>query len=56
MEAHYGGKQADESKENTSKKAQDEEINRILEKLKKSGYESLTAEEKKALFNASHRK
>ena len=56
MEAHYGGKQEDDSKVYTEKKAQDEEIDRILEKLKKSGYESLTAEEKKALFNASHRK
>ena len=51
-----GGKPKDESNAYTEKKAQDEEIDRILEKLKKSGYESLTAEEKKALFNASNRK
>ena len=56
MEAHFGGKQKEDSNAYTEKKAQDEEIDRILEKLKKSGYESLTAEEKKALFNASHRK
>ena len=31
------------------------EIDRILDKLKKSGYESLTTEEKKSLFDASKR-
>ena len=30
-----------------------EEIDRILDKLKKSGYNSLTTEEKKSLFDAS---
>lgn len=38
---------------NTRKKAQSEEVDRILDKLKKSGYESLTSEEKKSLFDAS---
>ena len=37
------------------KKAQSDEIDRILDKLKKSGYESLTTEEKKSLFDASKR-
>ena len=32
------------------KKAQSDEIDRILDKLKKSGYESLTTEEKKSLL------
>ena len=32
-----------------------DEIDRILDKLKKSGYESLTTEEKKSLFDASKR-
>ena len=40
---------------NARKKAQSEEIDRILDKLKKSGYESLTTEEKKSLFDASKR-
>lgn len=38
---------------NANKKAQSDEIDRILDKLKKSGYNSLTAEEKKSLFDAS---
>ena len=37
------------------KKAQSDEVDRILEKLKKSGYDSLTTEEKKSLFDASKR-
>ena len=40
---------------NARKKAQSDEVVRILEKLKKSGYESLTTEEKKSLFDASKR-
>lgn len=40
---------------NARKKAQSEEIDRILDKLKKSGYGSLTTEEKKSLFDASKR-
>ena len=40
---------------NARKKAQSEEIDRILDKLKKSGYESLTTDEKKSLFDASKR-
>lgn len=40
---------------NARKKAQSDEIDRILDKLKKSGYESLTTEEKKSLFDASKR-
>ncbi|KAA3706062.1 DUF6576 domain-containing protein, partial [Bacteroides salyersiae] len=38
---------------NARKKAQSDEVDRILDKLKKSGYESLTTEEKKSLFDAS---
>ena len=38
---------------NARKKQQSEEIDRILDKLKKSGYNSLTTEEKKSLFDAS---
>ena len=40
---------------NARKKAEQDEIDRILDKLKKSGYESLTTEEKKSLFDASKR-
>lgn len=57
MKVHYGG-QTSRDKDydyNARKKAQSEEVDRILEKLKKSGYESLTTEEKKSLFDASKR-
>ena len=37
------------------KKEQNDEIDRILDKLKKSGYQSLTTEEKRRLFDASKR-
>lgn len=38
---------------NSRKKSQTEEIDRILDKIKKSGYNSLNPEEKKRLFDAS---
>lgn len=38
---------------NASKKAEQEEIDRILDKISKSGYESLTKKEKEILFRAS---
>ncbi|MDD4610319.1 MAG: rhomboid family intramembrane serine protease [Bacteroidaceae bacterium] len=52
MKVHYGSRERDyqykaEQKRDTAK------IDTILDKLKKSGYESLTAAEKKALFDAS---
>jgi membrane associated rhomboid family serine protease len=51
MKIHYNTKQ--ESDYNVRKKTQNDEIDRILDKLKKSGYENLTVEEKKHLFDAS---
>ena len=55
MKVRYGtGRQADYDY-NARRKAENDEIDRILDKLKKSGYESLTTEEKKALFDASKR-
>lgn len=57
MKVHYGanaGRQKDYDY-NARKKAKNDEIDRILDKLKKSGYESLTTEEKKSLFDASKR-
>ena len=41
---------------NARKKAEEEETDRILDKIKRSGYDSLTAEEKEKLFNAGNRK
>ena len=54
MKAERGGR-ADDYDYNARKKQQSEEIDRILDKLKKSGYASLTTEEKKRLFDASKR-
>lgn len=54
MKVHYGGR-ANDYEYNARKKEQDEEVDRILDKLKKSGYESLTTKEKKRLFDASKR-
>lgn len=39
---------------NARKKAQQEEIDRILDKIRKSGYDSLTKEEKQKLFDSSN--
>ena len=52
MKVHKGGR-AEDYDYNARKKQQSEEIDRILDKLKQSGYSSLTTEEKKRLFDAS---
>lgn len=52
MKVYYGEKQKDYDF-NTRKKEREEEVDRILDKLRKSGYGSLTEEEKKRLFDAS---
>ena len=52
MKVHRGGR-ADDYDYNARKKQQSDEIDRILDKLKQSGYSSLTNEEKKRLFDAS---
>ena len=54
MKVHYNRNPKDYDY-NANKKAQSDEIDRILDKLKKSGYDSLTVEEKKSLFDASKR-
>lgn len=57
MKVHYGAN-ADRQKDydyNARRKAQDDEIDRILDKVRKSGYDNLTEEEKKRLFDASRR-
>jgi len=55
MKVRYNNEREKEYNYNAQKKAQSEEIDHILDKLKKSGYESLTTEEKKSLFDASKR-
>lgn len=52
MKVHYNRSPKD-FEYNKRKKVQSEEIDRILDKLRKSGYDSLTSEEKKSLFDAS---
>ena len=52
MNVYYGEKQKDYDF-NARKKEREEEVDRILDKLRKSGYGSLSEEEKKRLFDAS---
>lgn len=52
MKVNRGGR-AEDYDYNARKKRQSEDIDRILDKLKQSGYSSLTNEEKKRLFDAS---
>ena len=49
----FKGKRSDDYDYNAQKKEQNADIDKILEKLKKNGYSSLTEEEKKRLFDAS---
>ena len=49
------GNRAADYEYNARKKTQSDEVDRILEKLKKSGYSSLSEEEKRELFEASNR-
>ena len=53
MKVHYANDRQKDYDYNAQKKVKTEEIDRILDKLKKSGYENLTTEEKKSLFDAS---
>lgn len=55
MRVHPGsGKHADDMAWRQQKKEREEEIDRILAKVKQGGYESLTKEEKQKLFDASN--
>ncbi|MEG1838129.1 MAG: rhomboid family intramembrane serine protease [Bacteroidaceae bacterium] len=53
MKVHYTGNK--DYDYNATKKAQSDEVDKILEKIKKSGYSNLSTEEKKSLFDASKR-
>lgn len=55
MKVHYGKQQDYENnaQRNAQKEANEEEINHILDKLRKSGYGTLTTEEKRRLFDSS---
>lgn len=51
----YMGDRKDDYEYNARKKAREEEMDRILEKVRKRGYGSLTEDEKRKLFDASQR-
>ena len=53
MKVHTNNSRTADYDYNARKKSKSDEIDRILEKLKKSGYSSLTDEEKRELFEAS---
>ena len=55
MRVKPGGKHAADMDWRQQSNAREAEIDRILQKVKKGGYESLTAEEKRKLFDASQR-
>lgn len=53
MHVEQGGARETDWEYNARRKADEEEIDRILDKIRKSGYDSLTKEEKKKLFDSS---
>lgn len=55
IDVTYGGRYNQEAAYRQQKKEEEEELNRILDKVKKNGYEGLTAEEKKRLFDISRK-
>ena len=56
MKVHKGGAsdREDDWEFNARKKQNQEEIDRILDKIRRSGYDSLTKEENQQLFDSSH--
>ena len=56
MHVERGGSKEDDREYNARKRQNQEEIDAILDKIRKSGYDSLTKEEKKKLFDASNQR
>jgi hypothetical protein len=54
MHAEQGGARETDQEYNARKRKNQEEIDAILDKIRQSGYDSLTKEEKKKLFDASN--
>ncbi|KAA6345112.1 hypothetical protein EZS27_007304 [termite gut metagenome] len=52
MKVHHYTQRTQDYEYNANKKAQSDKVDKILDKLKKTGYESLTTEEKAILFDA----
>lgn len=55
MNVHYGGERGRDYEYNEQKKRDNDEIDRILDKIRKNGYSCLTDEEKDTLFKASNK-
>jgi hypothetical protein len=55
MKVHYNTDKMKDYEYNANKKKHSDQVDAILDKLKQSGYESLSTEEKQALFDASTR-
>ena len=55
IKVSYGGKYEQDFSYRQRKQEEEEELNRILDKVKKSGYTNLTDEEKKRLFDMSQK-
>ena len=55
MNVHYGGEHGRDYEYNEQKKRDNEEIDRILDKIRKNGYSCLADEEKNTLFKASNK-
>jgi hypothetical protein len=53
MHVQQGGSKEADMEYNARKRANQAEIDAILDKIRKSGYDSLTKEEKQKLFEAS---
>lgn len=55
IDVTYGGRYSQEAAYRQQKKENEEELNRILDKVKKNGYAGLSDEEKKRLFDISRK-
>ena len=55
IDVTYGGRYSQEAAYRQQKKEQEEELNRILDKVKKNGYDGLTPEEKKRFFDITRK-
>ena len=55
IDVTYGGRYGQEAAYRQQKKDDEEELNRILDKVKKNGYEGLSAEEKRRLFDITRK-
>ena len=55
IDVTYGGRYGQEAAYRQQKKQDEEELNRILDKVKKNGYDGLTPEEKRRLFDISRK-